>query len=194
MFVHLHTHSYFSFCRGANSIEDLCSAVKKRGMDTLALTDTNGVYGLMWFLQIAKEMGIKPIIGAEVVSNNLRVLLLVKNRNGYRNLCRILSRRHLDKNFSLLDVLLRFSAGLFVITDSIPLLNLLKPKIATENLFVELQPNPRRLGLLQYSRSTGIPPVATNGVYFINRDDFFTHRLLRAILAAVSLLKSCPAV
>ncbi len=181
MFVHLHTHSHFSFCRGANSIEDLCAAVKKRGMDTLALTDTNGVYGLIWFLQIAREVGIKPIIGAEVVSNNLRVILLVKNRTGYRNLCRILSRRHLDKNFSLLEVLLRYSAGLFMITDSTPLLNSLKSKVAPDHLFVELRPNPRRLALLQFSRSTGIPPVATNGVYFINRDDFFLHRLLRAI-------------
>ena len=72
MFVHLHTHSYYSFCRGANSIEALCRAAKKRGMDRLALTDTNGVYGLIWFLQIAKEVGITPIIGAEVVSDNLR--------------------------------------------------------------------------------------------------------------------------
>ncbi|UCE08399.1 MAG: DNA polymerase III subunit alpha, partial [bacterium] len=181
MFVHLHTHSYFSFCRGANSIEDLCYAVKKRGMDTLAVTDTNGIYGLIWFLQIAKEVGITPIIGAEVVSNGLRAILLVKDRNGYSNLCRILSLRHLDESFSLLDVLLRYSKGLFIITDSIPLLNLLKTKISLENLFVELQPNPRRLGLLQYSRSTGIPPVATNGIYFVNREDFFIHRLLRAI-------------
>lgn len=150
-------------------------------MDSLAVTDTNGIYGLIWFLQIAKEVGITPIIGAEVVSNGLRAILLVKDRNGYSNLCRILSLRHLDESFSLLDVLLRYSKGLFIITDSIPLLNLLKTKISLENLFVELQPNPRRLGLLQYSRSTGIPPVATNGVYFVNREDFFLHRLLRAI-------------
>jgi len=181
MFIHLHTHSHFSFCRGANSIEDLCHAVKKRGMNTLALTDTNGVYGLIWFLQIAKEVGITPIIGAEVVSNGLRAILLVKDQHGYRNLCTILSLRHLDENFSLLDVLLRHSIGLFIITDSIPLLNLLKTKISLQNLFVELQPNPRRLGLMEYCRATGIPPVATNGVYFVNREDFFLHRLLRAI-------------
>ena len=181
MFIHLHTHSHFSFCRGANSIEDLCHAVKKRGMDRLALTDTNGIYGLIWFLQIAREVGIRPIIGAEVVSNGLRALLLVKNKTGYRNLCSILSLRHLDKNFSLLNVLVRHSKGLFIITDSIPLLNLLKSKISRENLFVELQPNPRRISLLQYARATGIAPVATNGVYFINREDFFLHRLLRAI-------------
>jgi len=181
MFVHLHTHSYFSFCRGANSIEDLCHAVKQRGMDTLALTDTNGVYGLIWFLQIAKEVGITPIIGAEVISNGLRAILLVKDQAGYRNLCRIISRRHLDENFSLLDMLVRYSEGLFVITDSIPLLNLLKNNVTSENLFVELQPKPRRLALLQYSRSSRIHPVATNGVHFVNREDFFLHRLLRAI-------------
>jgi len=181
MFVHLHTHSHFSFCRGANSIEDLCRAAKKRGMDTLAVTDTNGVYGLIWFLQIAREVGIKPIIGAEVLSNGLRAVLLVRDRNGYRNLCRILSLRHLEKNFSLLDVLTRHAEGLFILTDSMPLLNLLKTRVAPQQLYVELQPNPRRRALLQYSRATGIPPVATNGVYFINRDDFFVHRLLRAI-------------
>ncbi len=181
MFVHLHTHSHFSFCRGANSIEELCAAVKRRGMDQLALTDTNGLYGLIWFLQIAREVGIRPIIGAEVVSNNLRIILLVKDQIGYRNLCRILSRRHLDKNFSLLEALLRHSAGLFMITDSTPLLNALKTRVPPQSLFVELQPNPRRRALLQYARASGIPPVATNGVYFINRDDFFLHRLLRAI-------------
>lgn len=181
MFVHLHTHSHFSFCRGANSIEDLCSAAKKRGMDMLALTDTNGVYGLIWFLQIAKEVGITPIIGAEVVSNGLRAILLVKDRDGYRNLCSILSQRHLNEDFSLLNVLIHHSKGLFIITDSTPLLNLLKNDVPKENLFIELQPNPRRLALLQYSRSTGIAPVASNGVYFINREDFFLHRLLRAI-------------
>ncbi len=181
MFVHLHTHSHFSFGRGVNSIEELCAAVKRRGMDQLALTDTNGVYGLIWFLQIAREVGIRPIIGAEVVSNNLRIILLVKDQVGYRNLCRILSLRHLDENFSLLEALLRHSAGLFMITDSTPLLNALRNKVPANSLFVELQPNPRRRALLQYARASGIPPVATNGVYFINRDDFFIHRLLRAI-------------
>ena len=82
MYIHLNTHSYYSFCRGANSIEDLCLAAKRRGMDSLALTDTNGIYGLIWFLQIAKETGIRPIIGSEIVSNGLRALLLVQNREG----------------------------------------------------------------------------------------------------------------
>ncbi len=181
MFVHLNIHSHYSFCRGANSIEDLCLAAKKRGFDTIALTDTNGVYGLVWFLQIAKEVGIKPIIGAEIVSGGLRVLLLVKSRQGYSNLCRIISLRHQDKDFSLLDVLIHFQQGLFLLTDSIPLLNLLRSKISPGKLFVEIQPGPRRVSLIKYARSSGIPPVATNNVHFINPEDFPLHRLLRAI-------------
>jgi len=181
MFIHLNTHSHYSFCRGANSIEDLCQAAKRRGMDSLALTDTNGIYGLIWFLQIARETGIKPIIGAEIVSDGLRALLLVKNRKGYNNLCRIISQRHLHKYFSLLDVLVRYNDGLFLLIDSIPLINLLQQKIPQENLYIEIQPGPRRRKLLEYARSVGIPQVATNGVYFINQEDYPLHRLLRAI-------------
>ena len=187
MYIHLHTHSHYSFCRGANSIEDLCLAAKRRGMDSLALTDTNGIYGLIWFLQIAKETGIRPIIGSEIVSNGLRALLLVQNREGYNNLCRIISQRHLNKDFVLSDVLIRHNEGLFLLIDSIPLLNLLQQKNARENLYVEIQPGPRRMALLKYARTTGIPPVATNGVYFINPDDYPLHRLLRAIDKNTSL-------
>ncbi|MFZ5518744.1 MAG: DNA polymerase III subunit alpha [Candidatus Zhuqueibacterota bacterium] len=187
MFTHLHTHSFYSFGRGASSIEALCLTAKNRGMKSLALTDTNGVYGLIWFMQIAREVGITPIFGSEVVSNGLRAVLLVKNKTGYSNLCRIISQRHLNSDFSLLDLLSRFSDGLFLISDSIPMLNLLKKKVDPDSLYVELQPGPRRLTLLDYARSTGLAPVATNGVYFADRKDFPLHRLLRAIDCNVAL-------
>jgi error-prone DNA polymerase len=79
-------------------------------------------------------MGIKPIIGTEIVSNGLRAVLLVKNRTGYNNLCRIISQRHLNKDFSLLDVLVRYNDGLFLLIDSISLLNLLQKKIPSGKL------------------------------------------------------------
>ena len=46
-FVHLHVHSNYSFCRGASRLEDLVVAARRRGMDAMALTDTNGLYGLV---------------------------------------------------------------------------------------------------------------------------------------------------
>jgi DNA polymerase III alpha subunit len=66
MFTHLCVHSNFSFCRGASRIEDLVNAALARGMAAMALTDINGVYGLIWFLQCAAERGLRPIVGAEL--------------------------------------------------------------------------------------------------------------------------------
>src|SRR5437867_10130172 len=65
-FVHLNVHSNYSFCRGASRLEELVVAARLRGMDAMALTDTNGLYGLVWFLDAAKAAGLRPIVGAEV--------------------------------------------------------------------------------------------------------------------------------
>ena len=187
MFTHLHVHSYYSFCRGVSSLEALCQAAKHHGMTHLALTDTNGLYGLWWFLDIARETGIRPIIGAQITTREANAVLLCRNRNGYTNLCRIISRRHADKTFSLAHTLTRHADGLFILSDSIPLLEALRPELDTKQLFVELQPGPNRRKLLAYARSTQVQPVATNAVHFIHPDEFKLHRLLRAIGCNTSL-------
>jgi error-prone DNA polymerase len=68
MFTHLNTHSYYSLLRGTASPEALCQAAKNAGFEALALTDTNGLYGLVLFLEAAKEAGIRPIVGGEIRS------------------------------------------------------------------------------------------------------------------------------
>jgi DNA polymerase III alpha subunit len=65
-FVHLHVHSHFSFGRGAASPVELVAAAHAQGARTLAITDRNNLYGLIWFLLAAKEAGIRPLIGAEI--------------------------------------------------------------------------------------------------------------------------------
>ena len=101
MFTHLHVHSNFSFCRGASKIEDLVDAALARGMSAMALTDINGVYGLVWFLQYAAERGLRPIAGAELRTETERAALLARNRDGYETLCRIISRRQFEPDFCL---------------------------------------------------------------------------------------------
>ena len=91
-FTHLHTHSYYSLLDGIASPEELVLAAKKTGMKALALTDHNGLYGAVEFYQKAIEYGIKPIIGAELsLDDHDQVILLVKDKTGYRNLCQIIS-------------------------------------------------------------------------------------------------------
>ncbi|MBN2012732.1 DNA polymerase III subunit alpha [candidate division KSB1 bacterium] len=187
MFTHLHIHSYYSFCRGVNSLEALCQTAKTLGMHRLAVTDTNGVYGLFWFLEIAREAGITPIIGAQVTSDNGNAVLLCQHRQGYANLCHILSRRHLDESFSLIKAIIDYADGLFVLSNSMKLVDALHHQIPADNLYVELQPGPQRRSLLSYARTRGLPVAATNGVHFIKPNDYKLHKLLRAIGCNTSL-------
>jgi len=181
MFTHLHVHSNFSFCRGASRIEELVDAALARGMSSMALTDINGVYGLVWFLQYAAERGLRPVVGAEVRTEAERATLLARNRDGYESLCGILSRRQLDPGFSLAASLEERRENLVVLTDRIPLLQALGKQNGTSGIFVELNDPRSEAPLLAFSRSSGIPPVATNDVYFVDPSDFPMHRLLRAI-------------
>ncbi len=105
-FVHLHTHSDFSLLQGLAKVDDLLDAAKKDGMSALALTDINAVYGLVDFTVKAKEVGIKPIIGAEVQiaplgaqassattgsGNTYQIVLLATGDIGYHNLLEIVT-------------------------------------------------------------------------------------------------------
>lgn len=66
VFTHLHTHSNYSFLDGVTDVGDLVEAACRLRMKALALTDTNGFYGVIPFWMRAKALGVKPIIGAEV--------------------------------------------------------------------------------------------------------------------------------
>ncbi|HVX93966.1 MAG TPA: error-prone DNA polymerase [Polyangia bacterium] len=98
-YVELRCRSAFSFLDGASLPEELVAAAADGGYDALALGDPNGVYGAPRFFAAAQKAGIRPIVGAELslsepgASNGSPpVLLLVEDRRGYQNLCRLLTR------------------------------------------------------------------------------------------------------
>ena len=138
MFTHLHVHSNYSFCRGASKIEDLVDAALARGMSAMALTDINGVYGLIWFLQYAAERGLRPIVGSELRTETERATLLARNRDGYETLCRIISRRRCEPDFCLSKALIEERENLIVLSDQIPLLSALGRQNGTSDIYVEL--------------------------------------------------------
>ncbi len=180
-FVHLHVHSNYSFCRGASRIESLVDAALARGMRALALTDTNGLCGLVWFLQYAAERGLRPIVGAELRTKGERAVVLARDRDGYATLCRLISRIHLEPAFSLIQALLADREHLFVLSDHLPLLEALSRQNGTPGLYVELNDPAAEPTMLRFARGSGVPIVATNDVYFVDPADFPMHRLLRAI-------------
>ncbi len=101
MYIELHTSSAFSFLQGASLPEVLVDRAANLGYPALALLDRDGVYGAPRFHRAATRAGIKPIIGAEITiavdRNTLvprsvwRLPLLVESREGYQNLCRLVT-------------------------------------------------------------------------------------------------------
>jgi len=91
-YVELRAASAFSFLDGASPPEDLVVAAAAAGLGAMAIVDRNGVYGAPRFHQAAKEAGVRALIGAEVtLEDGDRLTLLVEDRAGYRNLCRLLT-------------------------------------------------------------------------------------------------------
>jgi len=179
-FVHLNTHSDYSRGWGIATIKEICQAAKDMGLQRLALTDTNGLYGHVFFVQTAREMGIEPIVGSEILSNGRRAVLLVKNQQGYENLSRIISSRHCHQDFDLIRVLRKNREGLIVFSDDFRLLKALKCD-SIDDLFVEMSPGYRMAQCYAFSRKSEIPPVATNRVYLVRKNQFRLHSILRAI-------------
>ncbi|HEY6260969.1 MAG TPA: PHP domain-containing protein, partial [Nitrospiraceae bacterium] len=185
-FVHLHVHSDFSPMRGVSSLEELCLSARQHGMSALALTDTNGLYGAVRFIEQATQQGLRPILGAELTTDDHRVVLLIKTLDGYANLCHLLSERHCDPSFDFLTAVARYRNGLILLTDDETALSAWA-KDSSQDLFVELTSGPALQHVLLFSRRAGLPPVATNRVHFARREGFDTHRLLRTIALNTTL-------
>jgi len=106
-YVELHCHSHYSLLDGASSPEGLVTRAQALGMDALALTDHDAVYGAVRFVKAAQAHGIRPILGAEMtLADGHHLTLLVENDEGWRNLCALISigRHHAAKGESRLPL------------------------------------------------------------------------------------------
>ena len=201
MYVELHCHSNFSFLDGASHPDDLVSRAKELGLPALALTDHDGLYGLVKFRNAAREQGLTAITGAEMtLDGGGHLTLLVKDAAGYSNLCRLISHAQLGhgKGQASLDpgLLETHSEGLFCLSGcrkgDIPRLVLAGRNeeaaaaarryrgIFGRRFYIELQnnlcPDDRRLcrSLAELAHGLGIGCVATNNVHYARRE---AHRL-----------------
>jgi len=91
-YVPLHCKSHYSFLEGASHPEELLETVAALGLSSLSLTDRDGVYGVVRAHIKARELGVHLIIGSQItVADGSSIVLLVINRTGYANLCRLIS-------------------------------------------------------------------------------------------------------
>ncbi|MBN9098419.1 MAG: error-prone DNA polymerase [Pseudonocardia sp.] len=118
-FAELHCHSNFSFLDGASHPEELVEQAYRLGLDAVALTDHDGMYGVVRFADAARELGIATVFGAELSlgltapqngvadPEGTHLLLLARDPVGYRALCRVISAaqlRGLEKGRPVYDL------------------------------------------------------------------------------------------
>ncbi|MFW6081067.1 MAG: PHP domain-containing protein [Desulfosalsimonas sp.] len=184
-------HSGYSFMQGTSPVESLCKHAASLGYKCLALTDTDNLCGLWRFISACGKEGLRPVVGAEVTDTKsaTRAVCLVKNSRGYSNLCRLISRRHTDKDFEIKSALARFSEGLVVIAFDAKLLGFGHNAGMDVAAAMPVKPLPPGHLLRTTARSLGISMVAVPDSFFNKPEDFEIHRVLRAISRRTTLFR-----
>ena len=91
-YVPLWCKSNFSFLEGASHPDELIEEAYRLGLPALALTDRDGVYGIVRAHVKARELGLRLIVGSQVTAQDeSTIILFAQDRRGYANLCRILT-------------------------------------------------------------------------------------------------------
>jgi DNA polymerase-3 subunit alpha len=207
-FVHLRLHTEYSLEDGMVRIGALVKRAVELGMPAVAVTDWHNLFGLVKFYRQAIAAGIKPIAGADVRIHDADnpdqagvITLLIQDRIGYLNLCRILSRSFLDGRYrgqprvhpawlkGQTDGLIALAGRASNVGQA---LGNGRRNLAGQHLNEWLRLFPDRFyltvermgrpgepalesGLLDLATRTGTPVIAGNDVRFLNQEDFFAH-------------------
>lgn len=230
-FVHLHVHTQYSLLDGANKVDDLVAKAKSCGMPALAMTDHGNMFGAVHFYKKAAEAGIKPIIGCEAyvapksrfdrggriddfeAGGNYHLILLAQNREGYQNLCRLVTlsyregfyyKPRIDK-----ELLEQFNGGLIALSGclasevnrAIARGDMTSARAVMEQYremfdgryYVEIQDNHideqnvANVELVRLAHELSLPLVATNDCHYLEKDDAKAHEVLLCIQTGKTL-------
>ena len=105
-YAELHAHSAYSFLDGASTPEELVEEAARLNLRAIALTDHDGLYGVVRFAEAAKELDVQTVFGAELSLGNVartevpdppgpHLLVLARGPEGYRRLSREIAKAHL---------------------------------------------------------------------------------------------------
>ncbi len=215
-YVPLHLHTHYSVLDGATKIPDLIEIAVENNMPAVAVTDHGVMHGSIELYQKAKSAGVRPIIGCEVYvidgdpqdrvtkRHYNHLILLAKNKTGYKNLVKLVSRAHLQgyyyKPRMSWDQLSESAEGLVALTAclsgplSYPILRN-NPEEARDkarwlkgvfgdDFYVELQDhgiegeqkiNPE---MVRIAKELDIPLVVTNDSHYSRKKDAEMHDVL----------------
>jgi DNA polymerase III subunit alpha len=223
-FVHLHVHTEYSLLDGAIRIDRLFDRASALGMDTVAVTDHGNIFGAVELFRKSAKKAVKPILGCEVyvapghrkersspgdggpIAHHL--ILLVMNRQGYVNLCRLVTLGHLEGFYYHprvdMDLLREYNAGLIALSACLKgrvpyLIQMNRMEEAREQakefaalfddnrFYMEIQANmlpEQRVvnqALKELGRELSIPLAATNDCHYLLKGDAEAHDALLCI-------------
>ncbi|MBI5887108.1 MAG: DNA polymerase III subunit alpha [Deltaproteobacteria bacterium] len=234
-FVHLHLHTQYSLLDGAIRHDALIAIAKEYKMPAVAVTDHGNLFGAVEFYKKAMAAGIKPIIGCETyiapgsrmdktppsrggsMETAYHLVLLVKNAEGYVNLCKLLSKayiegfyyrpridkellRELNGGLIALSACLHgevaYYAGMGQMDAALKAAAEYKEIFPNKRFYLELQENgmeeQRKVnkGLIEISRKLDIPVVATNDCHYLRKEDSKVHDILLCIQTGTTVNSS----
>lgn len=178
-YVELHARSAFSFLEGASLPEALIARCAELDSPAMALLDRNSLSGAVRFHQQARKSGVRAIVGAEVMATGgQRYPVLVETRQGYQNLCRLLTKiklrtGHGDQESAAAteEDLAEHAAGLVCLAHSdLERTGRLVHIFGARNVYVELQRHydreeeHRNQTAIAIARKLQLPLLATNGI------------------------------
>ncbi len=222
-FTHLHVHTEYSLLDGSAKIKPLVKRAKELGFDSLAITDHGVMYGAIDFYKACRAEGIRPIIGCEVYvapgsrfdrelsrddERYYHLILLAETDEGYRNLCKIVSKGFTEGFYYKprvdREVLKEYHRGLICLSACMQgevAVNIrrglyeeakktalwYRDTFGAENYFLEMQDHGLaedsmvNQGVMRLSQETGIPMVCTNDSHYIYAEDWEAHDVLLCI-------------
>ena len=211
MYSELHAHSCFSLLDGASTPESMVKRAEKLGYRALALTDHNEMGGAVRFAEAAREAGLAGILGAELTvswdDELTHLTLLAESREGYGNLCQLITKSRLGmprgEPAVTLETLAAHTRGLFALTGClrgrVPALVARGEEAAARNAAAHLMEIfDRRLAiecwdhgleeeraivpaLHRMARSLDVPWVVTNDAHYALASESRTHDVLTAL-------------
>ncbi|MCB9987364.1 MAG: DNA polymerase III subunit alpha [Rhodospirillales bacterium] len=209
-FVHLHVHTAYSLAEGAIPVKSLVKMCAGADMPAVAIADTNNLFGALEFAKEAAGAGVQPIIGVQMAIGFERheLTLLAQTPEGYKNLCRLVSRAYLESEAThgvnaSWDELAACAGGVICLSGGVrgPVAQYLlhnQPRDAERmvkklaglfdgRFYIEIQRHGVReeqaceAGLVDLAYKHDIPLVATNDVYFADSDMHEAHDALLCI-------------
>ncbi|MFN5876302.1 MAG: DNA polymerase III subunit alpha, partial [Ignavibacteria bacterium] len=195
-FGSLHTHSHFSFLDGASSPERLAHQAARLGHTAIVLSDAMGVYGAVRLQRACREVGIRPIIGADIQYEGGTVSFICQNEQGYHQLCMLLTELHQgSRTGEALDACPLHDCLAVVHSSSADdsVIRRISSKLNTAQIYIGIGHDARPWALhrarkaVALSESMSLPYVIAQDVRYACSDDYAAHDLMVCIREGITI-------